>query len=222
MADVSGNNLVYYDSFGKRALVFSKTRNVMLLRQKAWHFWIDDARYCADLWCCERSTRITDMLPLWTTDRLVAQCRWLQASVSQHWPEEVCLDCGGDWPCHAIPPRAQLMDYFNSPNNCFALFVGEHKIHLDHAVDLCLSVVPAKHQVVFVYATAPLPPATTGKLSVGRVLAVAVRKHLVNFPLVLFVSIIYLFSLLHLFSELIFNLHSNISAVELINRYNQK
>jgi hypothetical protein len=45
------------------------------------------------------------------------------------------------------------MGYYNPPNNCFSLGVGGHKIHLDHAVDLCTSVVPVKHQINFVYVT---------------------------------------------------------------------
>lgn len=31
--------------------------------------------------------------------------------------------------------------------------MGEKKIHLDHTVDLCNSVIPLKHQVNFVYVT---------------------------------------------------------------------
>lgn len=54
---------------------------------------------------------------------------------------------------YRLPDGFPLMDYYNPPNNCFSLGVGGHQIHLDHAVDLCTSVVPAKHQINFVYVT---------------------------------------------------------------------
>jgi hypothetical protein len=54
---------------------------------------------------------------------------------------------------YRLPEGFPLIDYYNPPNNCFSLGVGEHNIHLDHAVDLCTRVVPAKHQVNFVYVT---------------------------------------------------------------------
>jgi hypothetical protein len=54
---------------------------------------------------------------------------------------------------YRLPDGFPLMDYYNPPNNCFSVGVGGHKIHLDHAVDLCTSVVPVKHQINFVYVT---------------------------------------------------------------------
>mmetsp|Transcript_10110 Transcript_10110/g.13877 ORF Transcript_10110/g.13877 Transcript_10110/m.13877 type:complete len:528 (+) Transcript_10110:111-1694(+) len=54
---------------------------------------------------------------------------------------------------YRLPDGFPLMDYYNPPNNCFSLGVGGHKIYLDHAVDLCTNVIPAKHQVNFVYVT---------------------------------------------------------------------
>eukprot|EP00975_Prorocentrum_lima_P027785 5842752-Prorocentrum_lima.AAC.1 len=56
---------------------------------------------------------------------------------------------------YRLPDGFPLMDYYNPPNNCFSLGVGGHKIHLDHAVDLCTSVIPEKHQnqINFVYVT---------------------------------------------------------------------
>ena len=56
---------------------------------------------------------------------------------------------------YRLPDGFPLMDYFNPPNNCFSLGVGGHEIRLDQhdAVELCTSVVPAKHQVNFVYVT---------------------------------------------------------------------
>jgi hypothetical protein len=54
---------------------------------------------------------------------------------------------------YRLPDGFPLMGYYNPPNNCFSLGVGGHKIHLDHAVDLCTSVVPVKHQINFVYVT---------------------------------------------------------------------
>lgn len=54
---------------------------------------------------------------------------------------------------YRLPDGFPLITYFNPPNNCFFVGVGENKIHLDHAVDLCNSIIPVKHQVNFVYVT---------------------------------------------------------------------
>ncbi len=62
---------------------------------------------------------------------------------------------------YRLPGGFPLIDYYYPPNNCFSLGVGGHKIHLGHAVDLCTSVVPAAHQVNFVYVT---PSSNYGKV----------------------------------------------------------
>ena len=41
---------------------------------------------------------------------------------------------------YRLPDGFPLMDHCSPPNNCFSLGVGGHKIHLDHAVDLCTGV----------------------------------------------------------------------------------
>ena len=52
---------------------------------------------------------------------------------------------------YRLPSGFPLMDYYNPPNNCFSLGVGEHKINMRHALNLCNSVAP--NQVNFVYVT---------------------------------------------------------------------
>lgn len=54
---------------------------------------------------------------------------------------------------YRLPVGFPLIDYFNPPNNCFSLGVGGHKIHLNHAVDLCTKGVHAKTPVNFVFVT---------------------------------------------------------------------
>lgn len=54
---------------------------------------------------------------------------------------------------YRLPDGFPLMDYYNPPNNYFSLGVGKHKILLDHAVQLCTSVIPVQHQINFVYVT---------------------------------------------------------------------
>ena len=50
------------------------------------------------------------------------------------------------------PPECPLIDFFNLPNNCFSLGVGDHKIKLDFVLKLC-GALSATKQVNFVYLT---------------------------------------------------------------------
>jgi hypothetical protein len=54
---------------------------------------------------------------------------------------------------YRLPSGFPLMDYYNPPNNCFSLGVGEHEISLKQAEELCTSVIRADLQVNFVYVT---------------------------------------------------------------------
>jgi hypothetical protein len=54
---------------------------------------------------------------------------------------------------YRLPDGFPLIHYYNPPNNCFSVGVGEHILHLGHAVDLCKNVIPSEHQVNFVYVT---------------------------------------------------------------------
>lgn len=53
---------------------------------------------------------------------------------------------------YRLPPEFPLIDFFNPPNNCFSLGVGDHKIKLDPALKLC-NALSATQQVNFVYLT---------------------------------------------------------------------
>jgi hypothetical protein len=53
---------------------------------------------------------------------------------------------------YRLPPEFPLIDFFNPPNNCFSLGVGDHKIKLDPVLKLC-NALPATQQVNFVYLT---------------------------------------------------------------------
>eukprot|EP00974_Lingulodinium_polyedra_P071435 6911255-Lingulodinium_polyedra.AAC.1 len=54
---------------------------------------------------------------------------------------------------YRLPAGFPLIDYFNPPNNCFSLGVGEHTIHLNQAVDLCTKGIPGPQQVNFIFVT---------------------------------------------------------------------
>jgi hypothetical protein len=52
---------------------------------------------------------------------------------------------------YRLPDKFPIMDYFNPPNNCFSLGVGDHTIKLDPAMELC-ETLPSK-QINFIYVT---------------------------------------------------------------------
>lgn len=54
---------------------------------------------------------------------------------------------------YRLPAGFPLIDYFNPPNNCFSLGVGEHTIHLNQALDLCNKGIPPSQQVNFIFVT---------------------------------------------------------------------
>ena len=52
---------------------------------------------------------------------------------------------------YRLPANFPIMDYFNPPNNCFSLGVGDHTIKLDPAVELC-KTLPSQ-QINLIYLT---------------------------------------------------------------------
>jgi hypothetical protein len=54
---------------------------------------------------------------------------------------------------YQLPSNFPLIDYFNPPNNCISLGVGDHTIKLDDAEKLCDALLPFNKQINFVYTT---------------------------------------------------------------------
>ncbi len=54
---------------------------------------------------------------------------------------------------YKLPSNFPLIDYFNPPNNCFSLGVGDHTIKLDDAEKLCKTLLPYNNQINFIYVT---------------------------------------------------------------------
>jgi hypothetical protein len=52
---------------------------------------------------------------------------------------------------YRLPDEFPIIDYFNPPNNCFSLGVGDHTIKLDPAMELC-KTLPSK-QINLIYLT---------------------------------------------------------------------
>lgn len=53
---------------------------------------------------------------------------------------------------YRLPADFPLIDFFNPPNNCFSLGVGDHTIKLDAALELCNTLQQSK-QINFIYTT---------------------------------------------------------------------